>query len=233
MLNSDVTARALLAFHHTKTQRLDFTTHEVIKSPVEGQFTLGAGRAFSEEDKESLIDLLLNVDADIEFIDTRILVKSRRVLVWYNPPQVIDVLFKGVTHTAPIPGLIFIATHGKLRCYAYKGKARPTPDTKLFFAPLGNMYESGSFCTGNCVVPKDNSLSSIQGWEQFVLRCTNTHTGAAKVLKTPVGYEQVIEFYKHLGETGAKAFPVTELMPAPSKAKQMDLKAALEQGGEK
>ncbi|MBM5458915.1 PRTRC system protein B [Pseudomonas sp. P66] len=231
MLNSQVKARALLAFHHLKTGRLDFTSHEVIPAAVDGGFTLGAGRAFSEEDKETLVDLLLNIESEVEFIDTRILVKSRTALVWYNAPQVIDVQFKGATHTAPIPGLIYIATPGKLRCYAFKGKSRPTPDTKLYFAPLGNMYAGGSFCTGNVDVPKDNNIASIPGWERFVLNCTNTHMGT-KSLKTPTEYKDVIAFYKKLSDTNAKSFPASELMPVTHKANQLTLRDAVALGGE-
>lgn len=238
MLNSDVSARALLAFHHKQTGRLDVTSHEVMASSTEGQYTLGAGRAFSIEDKETLIDLLLNVDTDIEFIDTRILVKSRRMLVWYNPPQRVDVLFKGVSYEAPIPGLVYVASGGVLRCYAYKGKSRPTPDTKLFYAPLGNMYQSGSFCTGNCDVPKDNSISSIPGWERFVLQCVNTHTGGIAVLSTlakaPASsnkYQLLMDFYKNLSDSGAKSFPATELMPVNGKRNQHTLKMAFAKVG--
>ncbi|MCU9528514.1 PRTRC system protein B [Pseudomonas mosselii] len=231
MLNSQVKARALLAFHHLKTGRLDFTSHEVIEAPAEGVYTLGAGRAFSEEDKEGFIDILLNVEAEIEFIDTRVLVKSRTMLVWYNAPQVIDIHFQGAIHTAPIPGLIYIATPGKLRCFAYKGKARPKPETKLYLAPLGNMYKSGSFCTGNCDVPKEHNIASIPGWERFVLHCTNTHMGT-KTLKTPTEYKEVIAFYENLSDTKAKSFPSSELMPAGGKTGQITLRDALALGGE-
>ncbi|WP_421527015.1 PRTRC system protein B [Pseudomonas brenneri] len=231
MLNSEIKAQALLAFHHTKSGRLDFTTHQVIATAEMGQYTLGAGRAFTEEDKESLIDLLLNVEGGIEFIDPCILVKSRRMLVWYHQPQVINVLFKEEAHTAPIPGLIFIATPGKLRCYAFKGKARPTPHTKLFYAPLGNMYTNGSFCTGNCDTPKDNALASIPGWERFVLECTNTHTGGTQVLRSASTYQEMVGFYKRLADAAAKDFPTKELIPVPGEPNHLTLQDALSDGG--
>lgn len=230
MLNDEITAQALVAYKHTKTGRLDFTSHEVIALGDTGQFTLGAGRAFTEEDKDSLVDVLLNADDVVEFISPSILVKSRRMLVWYTQPQVIDVLFREVSHQAPIPGLIFIATYGKLRCYAFTGDSRPTPETKLFYAPLGNMYESGSFCTGNCVTPKDVSINSIPGWEQFVLQCVNTHTGGKTVLKSHASYEGMVDFYKGLADTQTTAFPNDELVPVTQGDEQCSLKDALASG---
>ena len=235
MLNQEIKAQALLAYHHTKSDRLEFTVHPVIEAANKGTFTLGAGRAFSEEDKENLIDIMLNVDSEVEFIDLRILVKSRQMLVWYNPPQKTEISFKSSDFSGNIetliPGLIFIATPGKLRCYSYKGKSRPTPDTKLYWAPLGNMYESGSFCTGNCDTPKDNSIASIAAWERFVLECTNTHTGNVQVLKSASGFKQMVEFYQALSSGETKSFPARELVPMPSKKSHQTLRAALRNGG--
>ena len=228
MLNSDIHATALLMYHHTKTKRLDLTTHSVISAPDEGMFTLGAGRAFSDVDKDALIDILLDTNSSVEFLDTRILVKSRSHLVWYNPPQSIEVLFKGAAYSAPIPGLVYIAESGRpLRCFAFKGKARPTPDTKLFYVPLGNVYKKGTFCIGNAIVPKDNALSSIPGWERFVLQCTNTHLGGVTVLKDHVSYEQMIAFYKDLSETGAKAFPARQLVKVKHESDQLTVMTAI------
>ncbi|WP_409286974.1 PRTRC system protein B [Pseudomonas guariconensis] len=231
MLNQNIKAQALIAYHHTKSGRLDFTSHQVVEASEVGQFTLGAGRAFTEEDKQSLIDILLNVEETIEFIDTRILVKSRRLLVWYNKPQIINVLFKGESYQAPIPGLIFIATDGPLRCYAFKGKARPAAETKLFYVPLGNMYSNGGFCTGNCDTPKDNSVSSIPGWERFVLQCVNTHDGGVRVLKSCNSYDEMVAFYKQLAESNAKQFPAKELMPAQHQYEHLTLGTAIRVNG--
>ena len=235
MLNQEIKAQALLAYHHTKTDRLDFTVHPVIEAGNKGMFALGAGRAFSEDDKENLIDILLNIDSDIEFIDLRILVKSRQMLVWYNPPQKAEISFNSPAYTGNvdtfIPGLIFIATPGNLRCYSYKGKSRPTPDTKLYWAPLGNMYEDGSFCTGNCETPKENSIASIPVWERFVLECTNTHSGNVQVLKSATTFEQMVDFYQVLKSGEAKAFPARELLPMPCKKSHQTLRDALRNRG--
>jgi PRTRC genetic system protein B len=217
MLNHDVEASALLVYRNKQTGRMDMTSHEVMAAPDAGRFTLGAGRAFSAEDKEVLVDILLNTDGSIDFLDTKILVKCRTHLVWYNPPQKIDVQFKGAMYNAPIPGLVYIAQFGKpLRCYAFKGKARPTPNTPLFYVPMGNMYSSGQFCSGNVQLPKDNSISSIEGWERFVLQCTNTHANGADVLKGIPTYEGMEAFYKGLSDRNAKTFPDAKLVPVPA-----------------
>jgi len=232
MLNQEVEASALLIYRNTNTGRLDMTSHEVMAAPDDGRYTLGAGRAFSEHDKEALVDILLNTESTLEFLDTKILIKSRTHLVWYTPPQHIDVLFKEAMYNAPIPGLVYIAQLGKpLRCFAFKGKARPTPETPLFYVPMGNMYRDGTFCVGNVTVPKDNSIGSIPGWEQFVLQCTNTHAGGTKVLNGDSSYEGLKALYKKLNESKAKAFPAAKLIPVPADyGTQFTLKVAVNKG---
>jgi len=228
MLNSDINASALIMYHHSKTGRLDMTAHEVINAPGEGMFTLGAGRAFSELDKDTLVSIMLETDSSVEFLDPRILVKSRSHLVWYTAPQHIDVLFKGEMHNAPIPGLVYIAESGKpLRCFAFKGKKRPTPQTQLFFAPFGNYYKNGSFCTGNATVPKNNTIGDIPGWERFVLQCTNTHMGGVQVVKSHKEYADLIAFYKGLSDSKAKVFPPRELVKALHQKTHLTLNDAL------
>ncbi len=232
MLNQDIEASALLIYRNKNTGRLDMTSHEVMASPENGRYTLGAGRAFSEHDKVSLVDIMLNAESTLEFLDTKILVKSRTHLVWYTPPQHIDVLFKEATYNAPIPGLVYIAQLGKpLRCFAFKGKARPTPETPLFYVPMGNMYRDGTFCVGNVKVPKDNSIASIPGWEQFVLQCTNTHAGSVNVLKDSDTFEGLQKFYKGLNESKAKVFPAAKLIPVPGDyGSKFTLKVAVNKG---
>lgn len=80
-----------------------------------------------------LIDLLREEEPSIEFLPENLLVRGRNKLVWYTAPQVLEIPFRGEIIKAPIPGLIYLAG-GVLRCYAYKGKSRPTPETELHFA---------------------------------------------------------------------------------------------------
>ncbi|MCT7340363.1 hypothetical protein P4126_31755 [Pseudomonas aeruginosa] len=123
-----------------------------------------------------LIDLLREEEPSIEFLPENLLVRGRNKLVWYTAPQVLEIPFRGEIIKAPIPGLIYLAG-GVLRCYAYKGKSRPTPETELHFAPLGNTYNNGTFCSGNVNLPREILIENIPTWQRFVLESTNTHGG--------------------------------------------------------
>ncbi|MBA1250275.1 MULTISPECIES: hypothetical protein [Pseudomonas] len=213
MLNEQISSKALLIHHHKQTGRLDLTSHDIMPLDEGRQFTLGAGRAFSAWDKETLLNVLLDEMPEAEFIGPNILVRGRNMLVWYTPKQIIDIPFRGELIRAPIPGLIYVAQANRaLRSFAFKGNARPTPDTELFYVPLGNVYSGGTFCNGNVNLPRNISPSNIEVWQRFVLESTNTHQGTICPMKGIRGFEDLIEFYRNLSAK-AKTFPASRLVP--------------------
>lgn len=228
MLSNNVNSQAMLIHHHEKTGQVDVTSHRVIELKGGRGFTLGAGRAFNQKDKQVLLDLLIGEEPKMEFLPTNLLVRSRGCLVWHIGPQVIDVPFSSGQITAPIPGLIFVATEGRsLRCFAYAGNKRPEPQTQLFYAPLGNVYESGDFCSGNVSLPSQILIENIPTWERFVLESTNTHNGSVAPIKGAVGFEDMVTFYRNLAASKAKRFPANKLVPARLNGDKATLESVL------
>ena len=219
MLFDNVESRALLIHHHNETKNIDITTHGVI--PVEGGgFTLGAGRAMTLADRDQLTAILLDEDRETQFIQEHILAASRSMICWYRKPGFAELPFsvsqKLSTIKAPLPGLIFVASAAApLRCFAFKGNARPTPETKLFYAPLGNVYSKGTFCSGNTNVSRTLTLSNIPDWENFVLGAASTHMGDISPIKGIQRGElaPLVSFLEGLTAAGKKAFPVGKLVP--------------------
>lgn len=212
MINEQVESQALLIHRHTTTGNVDVTSHKVITLADGKSYTLGAGRVFGAADKEALVSILQDTDSTVDFIDESILVKSNACIAWFTQPKVVDVPFRGESITAPIPGLVFIASnsHG-LRCFAFKGRGRPTRETKLYYPPLGNVYRAGSFCTGNSNVSRDVLISNIPAWEGFVLEATSTHLGDVAPLRGVKTFDELVEFYRGLRDSGAKSFPTAKL----------------------
>jgi len=214
MLSERISSKAMLVHHHQHTGMVSVTSHDVIELDSGKGFTLGAGRAFSPSGKADLVNLLLNEDTKAEFLQEKFLICSRNLLVWYRKPAPQQISFSGEAVTVPLPGLIFIAAAGQsLRCFAYKGSDRPTPDTELFYPPLGNVYREGTFCTGNANVPRDVSVQNIPAWEGFVLESDNTHQGSVMPVRKCRSFKDQIAFMRQLSEKGAKRFPARELVP--------------------
>lgn len=232
MLSEKVSSKAMLIHHHSQTGVVTVTSHSVIAlEDGKAGFTLGAGRAFSPYDKSELATLLLNEDAGAEFLPESYLFSSRTVLAWYRRPGVHDIPILGERIRAPLPGLIFIAAANQsFRCFAFKGNQRPTPETELFYAPLGNVYQGGTFCTGSGNVPRDVRRENIPAWESFVLESDNTHSGTVEPVAGCRSFEALKEFYRALSEKGSKRFPASKLVSAGSYSGPLTLAQAIKGG---
>lgn len=232
MLSENISSKAMLIHHHNQTGVVSVTSHSIIA--LEGcnvGYTLGAGRAFSSYDKTELAALLLNENASAEFLPENYLFCSRNVLAWYRRPGVHEIPFQGERIRAPLPGLIFIAAANQaFRCFAFKGTQRPTPDTELFYAPLGNVYEGGSFCTGSGDVPRDVRSENIPAWENFVLESINTHSGSVQPVAGCASFEGLKDFYRALHAKGAKRFPASKLVSTGSYRGPLTLAQAIKRG---
>lgn len=232
MLGPNIETRAILIHHNTRLSRLDITSHEVL--PVQGAmgYTLGAGRAFSSLDKEIFTELLTSEQQDVEFIPENVLIRSRTCITWYRKPQITRTTFSShggqCAYDAPLPGLIFVASEGNpLRCFAYKGKDRPGPDTQLYYAPLGNVYSRGNFCSGNANLPKNIALENMAAWEGFVTQAENTHSGDVEPVAGCNSFGELVAFFQQLQEKKAKTFPSRKLVPMMGPEVQMTLACLL------
>jgi len=212
MLSENVSSKAMLVHHHKYTGMVSVTSHDVIALNEGAGFTLGAGRAFSLDDKADLASILLNEENTVDFLQEHFLVRSKSLLVWYRKPAQHPVPFHNERIEAPLPGLIFIADGRGLRCFSFKGSKRPTPETPLYYAPLGNVFAGGTFCSGNVNLPREIRVQNIPAWESFVLDSTNTHAGSIQPVRSCKGFPELVSFYRELNQSQAKRFPSAQLV---------------------
>lgn len=103
-------------------------------------------------------------------------------VIWYCKPQKRKLFFveslaipNGIAY---MPTLVFKATKTELSVYALKSNRRPTMNTKLYYAPFFNIYESGKICMGTVDIQvKDaNSLEEfINLWEEYFFNSYFAH----------------------------------------------------------
>ncbi len=136
---------------------------------------------------------MLDIEQDIEnacFIPEGILPNNVLYLnqqgngqvIWFTKPQKCKLFFienlsipKGEAY---LPSLVFKATKSELFIYALKGKNRPTPQTKLYYAPFFNIYRNGNICMGTVDVQaeKADSLEEfIALWEEYFFNSYFSH----------------------------------------------------------
>lgn len=126
---------------------------------------------------EALIEKLSGNSIQTSFIDERILVKNSQMIVWtYTPPkgQLLHYRHNGKTLVAPIQwnNLIF-KKHGRaLSVVAVRSKKRPSLTTRVYHAPIPNVYTSGNICLGNVSLPETDNIDDLA---QVYLQSTKTH----------------------------------------------------------
>lgn len=103
--------------------------------------------------------------------------------IWYTTPQEVDLFFTdslGIpSGKAKIPAMLWKATKERLQVFALKGKAKPSADTSLYYAPLFNLSEDGSVCMGtvNINIDRQTYLEQFMAqWETYFFNSYFTHT---------------------------------------------------------
>jgi PRTRC genetic system protein B len=116
-----------------------------------------------------------------------------QTVVEYRPPQRTAVFLEGseVAVTIPLPGLLLIRTtkKGDPDYDVYAVTERPTSmKTKLYKAPLPNVYESGGVCWGNVRRVSKKALKSVNladDWQVFLGSQFNGHSAGNKSKSHP------------------------------------------------
>lgn len=220
MLGVNTESIALLLHRNDKSGTVEVTSHKIVPAPEAG-FMLGAGRLFNQQDKTAIMEILSGNKESIAFVPDQVLARdgSGFNMVWFTPPRQAEVHFREADYRVPLPLLIYAKFEGQpLRVFAAKGRARPTPETKLWIAPLGNINTSGTMCGGNVRQEefrgRDEDRAACEG---FAVEARATHLGDTPPLKG-VGSQAAYEaFMAKLHEEQARTFPASRLLPAKAR----------------
>ncbi len=214
MLGKNTESFAILIHRHHSTKGVEVTSHKVI--PTGKTFTLGAGRLFNQQDKDSMLDVFAGTRSDLQVVPDNVIAmdSSRLSMIWFKKPHKATVRFRNAEHTVMLPMLVFIKKEGEvLQVFATKGTSRPTANTKLYIAPIGNINRNGTMCGGNVSLGHfDGSAASIAACESFAIEATSTHLGDANPIK---GVDTQEAYEAFIGDLAAssKAFPGKSLVP--------------------
>ncbi|SEJ60676.1 PRTRC system protein B, partial [Azotobacter beijerinckii] len=180
MLGINTESIALLLHRNEKSGTVEVTSHKVVPAPDAG-FALGAGRLFNQQDKTAIVEILSGNKESIAFVPDQVLARdgSGFDMVWYTPPRQAEVHFRTAEYRVPLPLLVYAKFEGQpLRVFAAKGRTRPTPDTPLWIAPLGNINTYGTMCGGNVSLAefrgRDEDRAACEG---FAVEARATHLG--------------------------------------------------------
>lgn len=214
--HSKIESRAMLLHRCKITGAIDLTVHRIIHHKEKPESTIGEGRVLGAEEKAEIVNIL-NDDTSTSFTlqSDKVLAKTPYALAWWTPKAKREILFQEegnyVRHTVTFPSMVGIYMRGQLHFAVTKGgaKTRPTNDTPLFYIPLPNLYEDGTFCRGNANLPAQANESNIPAWENFVFDTLNTHLGTTMPLHGIESRKALISAYASAELTGR--FPTGQL----------------------
>lgn len=168
---------------------------------------------------DALLDIMRNLgqSVPVEILPERVLVRTADTLVWWMPASIRVMFFSdrgGDTTLAamngkpyPHPPLIFKASGSHLSVRALTEDKRPRAKTAMHMAPYWNCGQDGVVCTGSMRIPRENSVSGMEGWETAFFQSEFTHANGTRT-KHPKG---LVALWKSL--QGKQTFPPRYLLP--------------------
>ena len=126
---------------------------------------------------------------------------------------------------APAPSLIFAVKNKRLSLFAVKGNRRPTGKTKLYNAPLMNVYGDGTLCQGSMPLPSSSSVASAPEWEKSFWQSAFTHPNMTRAVKYNGGLDKLS---RDLAAGNFEKFPSEVLLPNKTYKTLHDLVTQLE-----
>lgn len=151
-----------------------------------------AGKPLTQDQLKSLVvgfDEATHENAG--FFSSRLLSYTNKAvkkhLLWWIPPGAKELSFsessKMPSGVMGLPALLFYVKSSSLNVFAMKSKRRPSEKTRLYHAPLFNVYEGGSVCMGNVKLPswEGSANEIISQWEKAFFESEfNDHLGDKK-----------------------------------------------------
>lgn len=227
---AQITESYALLFHLFEDGNMAVIRHAV-RQTAKGP-EIGAGMPMTWGHLETLVNILANKSVSGGLLPENVLALSPSCLAWFVRGAVRKMWFQGAkgaeSIVVPWPNLVFVATGKDLYVAAYKGNRRPTAKTRLYHAPIMNIWGEGRVCIGSGTIPKGIGLEDMRGWEAIIYDTLFTHVNhqrtlapklrrtrkAAKVRESKdVSNAQHRQFWNALHRKKAKRFPPEALVP--------------------
>lgn len=186
----------------------------------QGESIIGAGRLMSKDDVESVLRSMLEMGKrKVSLLPPNVVSISETHIAWTVPAKVRPMLFNitGMPMKkidVPWPRLLMVANrNGKLAVAALKTNGRVSAKTKLYQAPLMNVYTNGNVCTGSATLPNECGIDQIKAWESVMFDSAFSHVNNPSTLSLDGDKDQAVDnkahyrFWHSLSKNKADKFP--------------------------
>ncbi|GAA4649817.1 hypothetical protein GCM10023116_20980 [Kistimonas scapharcae] len=171
-----------LIFYQSEGELMAVTRHSVSNS---GHIGLG-----EIVDSNALSELVLsNTIADTgRLIPHNVLLNNGKHIIWHTKRQQRSMWIRQDRPrrlSVEYPPLLFVSSiDGRdVRIFGLPSNSRPTLTTRLYHAPLANIYEDGRLCQGTATLPSSVTLDNLADCESCLFDSQFTHINHSKTLK--------------------------------------------------
>ncbi|MCT8869025.1 PRTRC system protein B [Shewanella bicestrii] len=164
-----------------------------------------------------------SLNAFADYIEPHIIAQNSKILAWYTPRKEQTLFLTKSSVLVTLPPLLYVYKPAigngiaSLSVFALASNKRPNTNTKLYHAPLMNIYQNGSVCLGTMKIPQQMSGNIIDVVEKEFFGSKFTHPNHNQLTRKPVNIE---EFYRQKEKSGQRIL-TSELMPINSTVGQI------------
>jgi PRTRC genetic system protein B len=192
------------------------SVHGITSGPQD-EAVLDAGRPLTDIERQSLIDTLTDPAAtararsSVALLPATLLRTTADSLTWYRPSTRTILHWRTsegrTSQSVVLPALVLHVQAGVLHVAAYCEDGRPSEQTPLFDAPLGNVFADSHVCVGSATLPTAWQPEDMAGWEDVLWRSNWSHINHHHTLAKSTTTEQLIAFWskRHARKTPPSA----------------------------
>lgn len=180
------------------------------------EFTDSVNTALEDQYSKINKNNKINKKNDLGLLDERIILMKHNKLVWKYTPKPSQFLYlkygsSGYVGKFNWPTLVFKLENRTLSVAVLRSsKNRPTSDTRIYHAPLPNIYVNGNICLGTALLPKGNDIDEIS---EAYLNSTKTNFLKGMTCFRNKEIKSMSHYLKWVKEKAHDKIKVSELAP--------------------
>ena len=176
---------------HSHSSAVVVTRHPVFVQEDGRAHSLGAGVRLSHSDLDAMRRMLgMDTARFGGWLDDDLLYLSDSLMVWHVPGQLRPMHFKppgqkrSQQYLVRWPNLV-MQFHSEMgfRIAAYAAQGKPGPNTRLYHAPLMNVYENTSLCLGSAQGGQGLTAKSRTVWNEAVFDSNFSHKNHDRLIR--------------------------------------------------
>lgn len=182
----DIKADFAIVFYKDQYGR----THDAAtKHSIGKNNTLSLGRVISTNTIATKVAGLIHQKPNPDLIPDHVLMENESTLMWYAKRRIAPMWFrvgqKPIAYVVEWPPLLFVIDRyqGSMRVFGLANNSRPNVNTRLYHAPLMNIYKHAGVCQGTAHLPSELTVRTIPQCEATIYQSQFTHVGHTNTIK--------------------------------------------------